>query len=262
VTGNEDQPEEHSSGSLYIVGAPIGNWEDVTLRSLRILREVDLIVAEDTRITLPFLRHYDISTPTTSYHQHSGGAKAVALADQVEAGRRIALVSDAGMPCFADPGSDLIRECLRRNLKVAPVPGPTAAVAALAGSGLSAQRFVFDGFPPRRKKNRAVFFRRLIGESRTVVLYESPRRLRETLAELRAALGDLRNAVIGRDLTKPSEGWFRGTLEEAASHYRRVAPRGEFVLMIEGSGSASAESGLSDSAESLLTLEEKGLMIE
>lgn len=233
---NEEEraPEDHPSGALYIVGTPIGNLEDITLRALRILREADLIAAEDTRVTRKLLSRYEIHAPLTSYHQHSGGGKTRSLADQVEEGKRIALVTDAGMPGVSDPGGELIEECIRRGLPVIPVPGPTAATAALAGSGLPTQRFAFDGFPPRQKKNRVVFFNRLREEARTILLYESPRRLLETLTDLRNVVGENRRIVVGRELTKLHEEFIRGSIDEVIRRFEETPPRGECVILIAG----------------------------
>ncbi len=226
-----------SQGALYVVGTPIGNLEDITLRALRTLREADLIAAEDTRVTRKLLSHYDISTPSTSYHQHSAGGKALDLANRIAAGARIALVSDAGMPGVSDPGWELIGLCIERGLSVVPIPGPTAVTTALAGSGLPTQRFAFDGFPPRQRKNRVVFFERLRHETRTVILYESPRRLRETLMDLQETLGPDRRIVACRELTKWYEEFQRGTLAEVLRVFEERTPRGEFALVIEGAPS-------------------------
>ena len=229
-----EAPEETSSGALYVVGTPIGHPEDITLRALRILRESDVIVAEDTRVTSRLLTYHDIDTPLTSYNQHSAGGKARDLANRIEGGCRIALVSDAGMPGVADPGWELIRLCIARRLPVVPVPGPTAAIAALSVSGLPTQRFAFDGFPPRQRANRLPFFERLRNEARTVLLYESPRRLRETLEDLRAVLGPDRRIVVGRDLTGIKEALIRGTIDEVCNYFSRVTPRGEMSIVVAG----------------------------
>ena len=222
------------------MGTPIGNLEDVTLRALRILKEADLIAAEDTRVTRKLLSRYEIHTSLTSYHQHTGGGKARALADRVEAGERIALVSDAGMPGVSDPGGELIGECIARGLPVIPVPGPTAATAALAASGLLTQRFAFDGFPPRQKKNRVAFFERLRGEARTILLYESPRRLVETLTELMGVVGPDRQVAVGRELTKLHEEFVRGNIDEVVRRFEETPPRGECVILIAGADPETA----------------------
>ncbi|MBW3621944.1 MAG: 16S rRNA (cytidine(1402)-2'-O)-methyltransferase [Armatimonadetes bacterium] len=227
-------PEGSTTGALYIVGTPIGNLEDVTLRALRVLKEVDLIAAEDTRVTRKLLSHFEIHTPLTSYHQHTGGGKTDSLVDRIAEGERIALVSDAGMPGVSDPGSDLIERCIARGLPVHPVPGPTAVTAALAASGLSTQRFAFDGFPPRQRKNRVTFFNRLRDEARTVVLYESPRRLCDTLTDLEAVVGAERQIVVAREITKLYETFIRGNIEQVRRRFEAEPPRGECVILLAG----------------------------
>jgi len=221
------------AGELLVVGTPIGNPDDISLRALRVLREVDLIAAEDTRVTRRLLRHHGVTTPTTSYSQHSQGSKARYLADLLSKGMRIALVSDAGMPGIADPGHELVELALRAGVRVTPVPGPTAAIAAVAVSGLRPYRFAFDGFPPRQRKNRLEFFRRLTYEERTIILYESPRRVREALRDLLSVLGD-RQAVLALELTKPSERIQRGSLESLYAYATRHKIRGEAVIIVEG----------------------------
>lgn len=230
----DDKPD--GTGVLYVVATPIGNLEDISLRALRILREADLIAAEDTRVTRKLLSHFDIHTPLTSYHQHSLGTKARQLAERLARGQRLAVVADAGTPGVSDPGLELVRLAIDLGVPVIPVPGPVAAAAALSASGLSAQRFVFDGFPPRQKKNRVAFFQRLAGEERTVALYESPRRTVETLRDLLAVLGD-RHAVVGRELTKRFEEFVRGPLSEVLRRFEECAPQGEVVILLEGSAS-------------------------
>jgi 16S rRNA (cytidine1402-2'-O)-methyltransferase len=220
-------------GTLFIVATPIGNLEDITFRALRVLREADLIAAEDTRVTRPLLAHFGIETPLTSYHQHSGGQKAAALLQRLLDGTRIVLVSDAGMPGISDPGHELIQLAVAAGVPVVPVPGATALIAALAGSGLPTIRFSFEGFPPRDSADRTTFFASLRRAPQTLVFYESPRRLRTTLRDLRAALGD-RRAVIARDLTKPAETFARGTLDELIARFQDRAPAGQCVLIVEG----------------------------
>jgi 16S rRNA (cytidine1402-2'-O)-methyltransferase len=220
-------------GTLFIVATPIGSLEDITLRALRVLREVDLIAAEDTRVTRLLLAQFAIDTPLTSYHQHSGGRKAAELLRQLIDGLRIALVSDAGMPGIADPGHELIRMAAAAGVPVVPVPGATALIAALAGCGLPTFRFAFEGFPPRATAERSAFFGSLRHAPHTLVFYESPRRLRTTLRDLHAALGS-RRAVVARDLTKPTEAFARGTLDELIAQFEARAPMGQCVLIVEG----------------------------
>jgi 16S rRNA (cytidine1402-2'-O)-methyltransferase len=222
-------------GTLYVVATPIGNLEDITLRALRILREVDVIAAEDTRVTCHLLDHFEIRTPLTSYQQHSGGRKAQALLQRLLAGQSVALVSDAGMPGISDPGHELIRLAIDAGVSVVPAPGATALVAALAGCGLSTFRFFFHGFPPRDAAERAAFLESLRGAPDTLVFYESPRRLRATLRDLLSALGD-RQAVVARELTKPEEEFARGRLSDLIARFRARAPAGQCVVLVEGTG--------------------------
>jgi 16S rRNA (cytidine1402-2'-O)-methyltransferase len=220
-------------GTLFIIATPIGNLEDITLRALRLLREVDLIAAEDTRVTGALLAHFEIDTPLTSYQQHSRGRKAAALLRQLIDGRSLALVSDAGMPGISDPGHELIRMAIAAGVPVVPVPGATALVAALAAAGLPTIRFSFQGFPPRAAAERAAFFEALRSGPQTLVFYESPRRLRPTLRDLRAAFGN-RRAVVARELTKPTEEFARGSLDELIAQFEARSPAGQCVLLVEG----------------------------
>jgi 16S rRNA (cytidine1402-2'-O)-methyltransferase len=228
-------------GTLYILATPIGNLEDITLRALRVLREADLIAAEDTRVTAALLAHFAIETPLTNYQQHSGGRKAEALLRQLAEGRSVALVSDAGMPGIADPGHELIRLAVTHGIPVVPVPGATAFVAALAACGLSTIRFTFEGFPPRDPAERAILFHSLRDSPHTLVFYESPRRLRTTLRDLRAALGN-RRATLAREITKPTEEFTRGTLDELIARFTARAPVGQCVVLVEGAAVGDATS--------------------
>jgi 16S rRNA (cytidine1402-2'-O)-methyltransferase len=220
-------------GTLFIIATPIGNPEDITLRALRLLREVDLIAAEDTRVTRALLSHFEIDTPLTSYQQHSHGRKAAALLRQLVDGCSVAVVSDAGMPGISDPGHELIRTAIAAGVPVVPVPGATALVAALAASGLPTIRFSFHGFPPRAAAERAAVFEALRQAPQTLIFYESPRRLRTTLRDLRAAFGD-RRAVVARELTKPAEEFARGSLDELIARFEARAPIGQCVVLVEG----------------------------
>ncbi len=220
---------------LYVVATPIGNLEDITLRALRVLREVDLIAAEDTRHTRKLLARYDIDTPVTSYHENNERTKAEALARRLEAGESIALVSDAGTPTISDPGYHLIRAAVEKGVAVTPVPGVSAAVAALSVSGLATDRFVFQGFLPARQSRRKEALRRLQDDDRTMVFYEAPHRVREALADMHEVLGD-RAALAGRELTKVHEELLRGTLSQLAGQLEETPARGEFVIVVEGRG--------------------------
>ncbi|GAB4405470.1 MAG: 16S rRNA (cytidine(1402)-2'-O)-methyltransferase [Anaerolineales bacterium] len=225
-------------GTLYLVGTPIGNLEDITLRALRILREVSLIAAEDTRHTRTLLARYDIHTPTTSYFEHNKLAKLDAILAALETGD-VALVSDAGMPGISDPGYELVRAALARGFPVVPVPGPSAIVAALAASGLPTDAFVYVGFLPRKAGERRRALESLRDERRTLVLYEAPHRLLDTLADILATLGD-RPVAIARELTKVHEEIWRGTVSEARAHFAEHPPRGEFTLVIGGAAEPQA----------------------
>lgn len=225
--------EATALGTLYIVGTPIGNLEDITQRALRVLREATVIACEDTRETRKLLHHFEIHTPTVSYHEHNKQTAGPALIRRLEAGEDIALVTDAGMPGISDPGEDLVRLAVSAGVSVVPIPGPTAFVAALVGSGLPAGRFIFEGFLPTKNKDRRVALERLKGERRTVLLYEAPHRVLETLADLRDALGE-RPIAAARELTKLHEEFVRGTPAQLLAHFEARAPRGEFVLVVEG----------------------------
>ncbi len=225
-----------SSGALYVVATPIGNLEDITLRALRILREADLIAAEDTRHTGQLLRHFEIDKPLLSLHEHNERNRldqVVALLDQ---GKKIALVSDAGTPLISDPGFPLVRELRRRGLPVIPIPGPSSVLAALSVAGLPTDRFVFEGFLPAKGAARREQLRALASEERTLVFFESSHRVVETLADMIAALGGERLAVIARELTKRFEDIQNATLAELAEWLRADAnrTRGEFVMLVAG----------------------------
>lgn len=222
------------SGILYVTGTPIGNLEDITLRQLRILEEVDFIAAEDTRVTRKLLTHFELKTPLVSYHDHSGNAAAQAIADRIAAGESCAIVTDAGMPCISDPGEELVRICRERGISVQAVPGPSAVVTALSVSGGSTAQFVFYGFLPVDKKPRNEMLTQLQHESRTAILYEAPHKLCRTIADLRAVCGDDRVVSFCRELTKVHEEVLRMSLSEADAYYAEHAPRGEFVLVLDG----------------------------
>ncbi|MDO8530671.1 MAG: 16S rRNA (cytidine(1402)-2'-O)-methyltransferase [Dehalococcoidia bacterium] len=216
--------------TLYVVATPIGNMEDLTARALRILREVQLIAAEDTRTTRKILARHGITTPLVSFHEHNKAARLPALLNAL-ADKDVALVSDAGTPLVSDPGYELVVEAVRRGYRVAPVPGPSAITAALAVAGLPADQFTFLGFLPRDKKARSRLLAEVGSQPRTIVAFEAPHRVRASLADMALALGDRRMAVC-RELTKLYEEVFRGTAREALEHFAQ--PRGEFTLVIAG----------------------------
>lgn len=221
------------AGMLYICATPIGNLEDITLRTLRILEEVDLIAAEDTRHSIKLLNHFEIKTPMTSYHEFNKYDKAKVLVDKMAAGMNIALITDAGTPAISDPGEELVKQCHEAGIEVTSLPGPSAFVTALTISGKAARRFCFEAFLPYDKKEREEILNELKTETRTIILYEAPHRLKKTLRELFEVLGD-RGISLCRELTKRHETNFRTTLSRAVSYYETEEPKGEFVLVIEG----------------------------
>lgn len=239
-------------GTLFIVATPLGNLEDVSLRALRVLRECDLIAAEDTRVTRKLLAHFDIHTPLTAYHAHSEAGRGDALLDALQAGKQVALVSDAGTPAVSDPGAELVAQAVSLGVRVEPVPGPSAVLAALVASGLPTGRFVFEGFLPRTKGDRGERVRDVCRETRTVILYEAPPRLVETLDDLAKEAGGERRVVVGRELTKKFEEFVRGTLAEVAAHFRANLPRGECTLVLEGAPETSTAAGDAADPENLL----------
>lgn len=223
----------NKTGILYIVATPIGNIEDITLRALRILKEVDIIAAEDTRHTLKLLNYYEIKKRLVSYHEHNRIKQGKYLIEQLLEGNDIALVSDAGTPGISDPGEDIIKLAIEANINITVVPGATAAITGLILSGLPTDRFAFEGFLPMNRKSRKKRVAQLKKEQRTLVLYEAPHKLISTLDELYKNLGN-RRIVLARELTKKFEEVIRCTLEEAINFYRENTPRGEYVLVLQG----------------------------
>ena len=221
------------SGTLYLCATPIGNLGDMTFRAVEILKTVDLIAAEDTRNTLRLLNHFDIKTPMTSYHQHNLETKGPALIEKLKAGQNIALVTDAGMPGISDPGEDLARRCHMEGIPVTIAPGASAGISALVLSGMDARRYVFEGFLPVDKKERAGVLKNLEKETRTTVFYEAPHRLTDTLKALLDAAGD-REAATVREITKKFEEVRRDSLSGLLKYYGENPPRGEFVVIVSG----------------------------
>jgi 16S rRNA (cytidine1402-2'-O)-methyltransferase len=221
------------SGVLYIVATPIGNLEDLTFRAVRILKEVDLIAAEDTRHSRKLLDHYGIKTPLTSYHEHNERSKAGHLIERIQGGQNIALISDAGTPVLSDPGYRLVREAIRSGISVSPVPGPSALVAALSASGLSMESFAFEGFLPAKPKERREKLQSLRAEKRTLVFYETPHRLKESLADIGEIFG-AREMVLAREITKVHEEFLRGSALDLSAQLAQREWRGELTLMIAG----------------------------
>ena len=217
------------AGTLFVVATPIGNLEDITVRALRILREVTLIAAEDTRRTAHLLARYAITTPTTSLHEHNESTKSASLVARLQRGDSVALVSDAGTPTVSDPGAELIRDAIAAGIRVEPIPGPSAVLAVLAASGLPTETFAFMGFPPTRSKDKTKWFDRLRSLGGTVVFFEAPHRIRETLVELQQAVGDCPVAV-GRELTKLHEELVRGRISEVLKGL--TSDKGEFAVAV------------------------------
>ena len=216
-------------GTLFVVATPIGNLEDITARALRVLRESALIAAEDTRRTGHLLARYAITTPTTSLHEHNEAAKSASLVERLRRGDNVALVSDAGTPTVSDPGARLIRSAIDAGLRVEPIPGPSAALAALAVSGLPSETFLFMGFPPTRSKDRKTWFETVKTAGRTVVFFEAPHRIKATLGELCRIVGD-QQVAVGRELTKAHEQLVRGPISEVMSALSK--PIGEFTVVL------------------------------
>lgn len=221
------------TGKLYICPTPLGNLEDITLRTLRILREVDIIACEDTRHSLRLLNHYEIRKPLTSYHEHNIKEKGPELIRKLLDGKNIALISDAGMPGISDPGEDLIKLAIEEGVEVVGLPGPTASILALVVSGLTTDKFVFEGFLPSKKKDRTKVLEELMDEKRTIILYESPHRIINSLEDMLNILGN-RRLGIGRELTKLYEEIFRGNIKDALERYSQNVVKGEFVIILEG----------------------------
>ena len=221
------------AGNLYICGTPIGNLEDISLRALKTLKQVDFIAAEDTRRTQNLLNHYEIDTSLFSYHEHNEEKKGPEIIDRLESGQDIALVSDAGMPGISDPGYKLTALADQAGIRVIPIPGPTAMTAALVASGLPTDKFVFEGFLPSKSKQREKRLRELGAEGRTIVFYESPYRLTECLNSILDVLGN-RKIAVWREITKKFEEKIAGTVKEVLTHFEEESPRGEITIVLDG----------------------------
>ena len=221
------------TGTLYLCPTPIGNLEDITYRTLETLKRVDVIAAEDTRHSIRLLNYFEIKKPLTSYHEHNKVEKGKILIDKILNGEDIALVTDAGMPAISDPGEDLVKLAIENNIEIVALPGPTAFVLALVLSGFSTRRFIYEGFLSQNKKSRREELEKFTLETRTVILYESPHRLKELLKDILKVLGN-RNLSISRELTKKYEEIIRGTTQDAIEKFTREDPRGEFIVVLEG----------------------------
>ena len=249
------------AGKLYICPTPIGNLEDITYRTLRILNEVDLIAAEDTRHSLQLLNHFDISKPLTSYHEHNKDSKGGYLITKLLEGENIALISDAGMPGISDPGQDIIGEAIENNIEIEVLPGATAFVTALVGSGMDTHKFVFEGFLDRDKKLRRKRLEEIKNEKRTIIFYESPHRLKETLKDMLKYLGN-RKIAVNRELTKKYQEIIREDLETVIEIFNNRDVKGEFVLIVEGFSGEVEEIGKYDELnerEYVIQLMEEGI---
>lgn len=234
---------------LYLCATPIGNLGDITYRAVEMLRTADVIAAEDTRHTRGLLAHYDIHTPMMSYHEHNKEEKGAELIARMRAGETVVCVSDAGLPGIADPGGDLARRAIAEGIPVTPLPGANAALSALICAGLPLDGFTFVGFLPRKEKKRGELLARIAAYPETLIFYEAPHRLRETLAALAAAFGAERQACAARELTKKFEELRRMTLGDLLAHYRENEPRGEFVLIVAGADESTAS--VADAAEEM-----------
>ncbi len=246
--------ENKAQGTLYLCPTPIGNLEDITFRTLKILKQVDLIAAEDTRHTIRLLNYFEIKKPLTSYHEHNKREKGPILINKLLNGEDIALVTDAGMPAISDPGEDLVKLAIENNVNLVALPGPTAFVLALVVSGFSTRSFIYEGFLSQNKKSRREELEKFISETRTVIIYESPHRLKDLLKDMSMVLGN-RNLSISRELTKKYEEIFRGTTDDSIEKFTREDPRGEFIVVIEGISKEKIESEKEEAWE-VLTIKE------
>ena len=250
---------ENNTGKLYLCATPIGNLEDITLRVLRVLKEVDLIAAEDTRHTRKLLSYYDIHTPLTSYHRHNMTEKGQLLLKKLLEGQQIALVSDAGMPGISDPGEDMAALAIENGIEVIPLPGASAVITALVVSGLSTRSFVFAGFLPASKKARRDMLNTLKTQTGTLIFYEAPHRITEMLQDVVHCLGD-RKISLSRELTKKFEQTIRGTASEVLEHFKTDRPRGEFTIVLEGAGPEESRTEVDPWGE-MTVVEHVGLLL-
>lgn len=250
--------KEIQRAACYVVGTPIGNLDDCSVRMVETLRRVDFIAAEDTRVTIKLLNHFDIKKPMISYFAHNEAQRGEEIIRRIQAGESCALVSDAGMPVISDPGESLVARCVEANIPVFVVPGPTALISALALSGLPSGRFTFEGFLTVNRRNRREHLLSLSDEPRTMIFYEAPHKLRRTLSDMYEVFGD-RRIALARELTKIHEEVVRTTLSEAYKSYKNKEPRGEFVLVIEGAPKVPPlEMGLEEAAVLARELMESG----
>lgn len=254
ITGQTGDAVGEKTGILYLCATPIGNLEDMTFRAVRVLKETAVIAAEDTRHTRKLLSHFDIHTPLVSYHEHNKAARGPELIGRLLSGEDVAVVSDAGMPGISDPGSQLAQLAVEAGIQVSPLPGANAALSALICSGLDTTMFTFVGFLPKTAKKRRDLLADLASCRYTLVFYESPHRIRATLAELKTAFGN-RPAAVARELTKKFEEFVRSTLESLTAHFTECEPRGEFVLVVAGHPGGQTEAEICDHEEETTPVE-------
>ena len=246
-------------GKLYLVGTPIGNLEDITLRAIRTLKEVDLIAAEDTRRTGRLLQHLQVNTPQVSYHEHSHSSRIQELLEHLQQGKQIALVTDAGMPSISDPGIKLVQAAIAVGITVVPIPGGTAVISALAASGMSTAKFVFEGFLPIKEQERLARLEFLRNETRTVVLYEAPHRILKTLIDLGTIIGTTREIVLAREITKIHEEFWRGKIDDAIALYERRQPKGEYTIVLQGAAETNLITSQAELKKELQQLLDAGM---
>ena len=250
--------KQDKEGFLYLVATPIGNLDDITLRAIKVLKEADLIAAEDTRHTLKLLNHLEISKPMVSYHRHNEEVRCDFLMKELKEGKNIALVSDAGTPGISDPGEEIVKECIKENVKIVPIPGACAMINALITSGISTKEFCFYGFLPLNKKNRKEKIEEIRDINKTIILYEAPHKIKNTLEDLKKVLSKNRKIVLAREITKIHEEFIRGNIDEILKQVDKL--KGEMVLIIEGNYEEK-ENGLCDLSieEHYKYYEEKGV---
>jgi len=248
-----------TKGRLFLCATPIGNLKDITLRVLETLQEVDLIACEDTRHTLKLLTHFSIVKPVTSYFEHNKKYKGEKIITKLLEGKDVALVSDAGMPGVSDPGQDLVEECIANGIEVIALPGPVAAITGLVLSGLSTQRFCFEGFIPRVKGEKRAFFKKLANEERTLIFYEAPHRFLGTLEIMGEVFGDQRQMAACRELTKKFEEVVRGTISDVLKHFNQKNIKGEFTIVVAGAEPIKEEKGMDWALAKVAELQSQGL---
>lgn len=240
------------NGILYLVATPIGNLEDITIRALNVLKEVDIVLAEDTRKTLKLLNHFEISKKLISFYRHNEGIKLDYVLGLLKEGKKLAVVSDAGTPGISDPGEDLVRACIENNIKVIPIPGACALIQGLICSGFDTTRFVFEGFLPVNKRGKKERLEELKTERRTIIFYEAPHKLKYTLEDMKSYFGGERKIVLARELTKIHEEFMRFSIDEAISYFNENDIKGEFVVLVEGNKEEKEEKYSEESIEVLM----------